>query len=327
MSSAIEVSVVADHDHVVQFYESDDELVRSVCGYIGPALRDGGAVIVVATDAHRRDFERALAAQGLDVVAAVSRGTLLMFDAAQTLAKFMGDGGPDRVAFDEHVGGLVRSARNSGRAVRVYGEMVALLWDQGDVAGAIELEVLWNDLADRVAFSLLCAYPLSTVDGDEFGSALMQVCQLHTSVVAPTTPNHAVVVDTRDFAATAKAVREARLFVRDVLAARPQQTAFITDALLIVSELATNAMMHSGSGFQVSVSAAPHVVRIAVRDASSKRPALRKPDDSVPGGRGLRLVAAMADRWGTDRTNDGKIVWAELDRHDPSSARREAERG
>src|SRR5260221_11549682 len=108
MSSAIEVSVVADHDHVVQFYESDDELVRSVCGYIGPALRAGDAVIVVATDAHRRDFERALAAQGIDVVAAVSLGTLLMFDAAQTLGKFLGDGGPDRVAFDEAGCGMPR---------------------------------------------------------------------------------------------------------------------------------------------------------------------------------------------------------------------------
>ena len=306
-SNAVAEFTAGDHDHLVQFYDREDELVSTVAAFIGDALRNGDPAIVVATETHRRAFGAALMAEGLDI------GNLVMLDAAETLTTFMHERGPDPGAFDATVGGLVRAAAASGRPVRVYGEMVALLWDVGDVAGAIELESLWNDLADDVAFKLLCAYALSTVEGGEFDESLMHVCELHTSVVAPASRTVEVVTDDmRAFSPTVAAVARARGFVREFLETVPRHAALVPDALVVVSELATNAVMHARSGFEVSLSSSAHVLRIVVRDASSTLPVRRTPDRAAEGGRGLTLIAAMAERWGTEITDSGKVVWAEL---------------
>ena len=67
--------------------------------------------------------------------------------------------------------------------MRIYGEMVAVLWDQGNVAAAIELERLWNDLAIRHPFSLLCAYPTSAFHTDAGAEQFLQVCAQHSAVI------------------------------------------------------------------------------------------------------------------------------------------------
>src|SRR4051794_19194705 len=149
----------APHDHVVQFYADDRELADTVGAYLGDGLRAGEVVIVVATDAHVARFEAVLRSRGIDVDAARADAALVTLDATETLAGFMVGDGPDPAAFDSVIGGLVRTAAASSRAIRAYGEMVAILWEAGNVGAAIELEALWNDLAVREPFRLFCAYP------------------------------------------------------------------------------------------------------------------------------------------------------------------------
>lgn len=89
------------------------------------------------------------------------------------------------------------------------------------------------------------------------------------------------------------------------------------EALLVTSELATNAVMHSGSqpGDEIELKAelVPDGVRIQVRDSgcSNTDPVVRPPDIDWPGGIGLRVVEALGRRWGA-RRNDGLCVWVEL---------------
>jgi hypothetical protein len=78
---------------------------------------------------------------------------------------------------------MLRQAAKAGRPVRVFGEMVALLWDAGLIDAAIEVEAMWNEMAAQYPFSLLCAYPVQSVDGDHHRDALTEVCRVHTSVV------------------------------------------------------------------------------------------------------------------------------------------------
>ena len=66
--------------------------------------------------------------------------------------------------------------------VRVYGEMVALLWEAGLVTAAIDVEALWNEIAARYSFSLLCGYPAASVAGPEHADALALVCGAHSDV-------------------------------------------------------------------------------------------------------------------------------------------------
>jgi anti-sigma regulatory factor (Ser/Thr protein kinase) len=88
----------------------------------------------------------------------------------------------------------------------------------------------------------------------------------------------------------------------------------VFEGALVVTELATNAVLHARSDFTVAVSIQPDAVRIAVRDSSAVLPA---PGDGRPGaatGRGLRIVAAVSREWAAERHGEGKIVWAELGR-------------
>jgi anti-sigma regulatory factor (Ser/Thr protein kinase) len=274
-----------------------------VGGYLTRALGAGDVSIVIATPDHQAAFREELAAAGV-AAAAVDSDAIVWVDAATTLARFMTDGRLDPDAFRTVVGGVVRTASRSGREIRAYGEMVGLLWDAGDVLGAIELEKLWNELAREFEFSLYCAYHGHSLAVHEHADELYSVCHLHTCVIEEATAR---------FAAGAEAPLAARRFVSSVLTRRPYEDRVdLGDARLVVSELASNAVLHAGAPFSVSVRYTGSAVRISVRDWSPTKPVLRNGGPASLSGRGLHLVAAMAESWGVDSDPDGKAVWAEL---------------
>ncbi|MGV3563734.1 MAG: SpoIIE family protein phosphatase [Nocardioides sp.] len=85
-------------------------------------------------------------------------------------------------------------------------------------------------------------------------------------------------------------------------------------AILAVSELATNALVHAGTDIRVCVTACPTGVRVEVRDGSAHSPVPRRHSVTAATGRGLRLVDASVDRWDIARHRDGKTVWFEVGR-------------
>jgi signal transduction histidine kinase/ActR/RegA family two-component response regulator len=176
-------SEMCESDHFVQFYETEGFLLNSLGGYVGKGLEAGDACIVVATKAHREALEEQLKAQGLDVAAASAAGQYLSLDATETLSKFMVDGQPDLGRFNQVVGNIVARAATDKRRVRAFGEMVALLWAEGNQAGAIRLEEFWNDLQKTHAFSLFCAYEMSGFGGEQFIEPLGNVCATHSRVI------------------------------------------------------------------------------------------------------------------------------------------------
>lgn len=169
--------------HLLALYDTEEYLVESVGDFLAPALWSGAAALVVATADHRARFEAALRASGVDADEARTAGRLVVLDAAETLDRFMVDGGPDSRRFHESVGVLVADLNGRFGSVRIYGEMVALLWDHGDVAGAIALEDLWNDLAAEIDFDLLCAYPKTSFDSEDATEPFRRVCDRHTELV------------------------------------------------------------------------------------------------------------------------------------------------
>lgn len=88
----------------------------------------------------------------------------------------------------------------------------------------------------------------------------------------------------------------------------------LDDVLLCVSELATNALVHGvppGRGYRLSLSLlADGVLRVEVHDSGDGRPGVREPYGES--GRGLMLVAALADKWGVGERDPGKVVWCEF---------------
>ncbi len=103
-------------------------------------------------------------------------------------------------------------------------------------------------------------------------------------------------------------VTAARLWLAEILAADARADQ-VPDAELCLSELAANAVRHAGTAFKVEISDDGTTVRIAVRDRSHQSVQPRQPTPTEIGGRGLQIVAAIADEWGVDPSPDGKVVW------------------
>jgi hypothetical protein len=93
------------------------------------------------------------------------------------------DGMPDPARFRAAIGQLVFQAVHTGRDVRIYGEMVAVLWDEGNVAAAIALEDLWNDLATSYRFSLFCSYPVHAFDTKASTPGYRTICGQHSKTI------------------------------------------------------------------------------------------------------------------------------------------------
>lgn len=107
--------------------------------------------------------------------------------------------------------------------------------------------------------------------------------------------------------------RKARQRVSTALAARQLQAAASTVAL-VVSELATNAVLHARTPFEVRVDVRGDVVRVEVHDQAGQPPIRRYFSAEATSGRGLRLVEELCTAWGVaaDADGGGKTVWAEV---------------
>jgi anti-sigma regulatory factor (Ser/Thr protein kinase) len=105
--------------------------------------------------------------------------------------------------------------------------------------------------------------------------------------------------------------RRARRFVEDALCdGAPADVVEL--AVLLVSEVVTNAILHARSSVRVAITWDNQRLRVEVADKSAARPVARQfaPDSGT--GRGLRLIEELSDAWGTQLVVDGKVVWFEL---------------
>ncbi len=158
--------------------------------FLSQGFVDGHPAIVIATEAHRIAILNHLRERLIDVDKAQQMGSLIVLDAQKTLDLFMEDGVPDRERFEGSVGKLIAEVldgREDRVLIRAYGEMVDVLWKQGKSDAAIRLEMLWNRLAQRHGFALLCGYSMGNFYKETKG--FEDICRQHTHVVnAPPAP-------------------------------------------------------------------------------------------------------------------------------------------
>jgi anti-sigma regulatory factor (Ser/Thr protein kinase) len=114
--------------------------------------------------------------------------------------------------------------------------------------------------------------------------------------------------------------REARRVVRDALTEVGEQD-LVHAAVLAVSELVTNAILHAGTPVELDIEVTERDVTVWVRDEHPQLPVPRRPASSSTTGRGLAIVAALVDEHGVDlRPPGGKSVWFRLRRHEFAAA-------
>jgi PAS domain S-box-containing protein len=174
-------------EHVVYFYQESNSLLDSLSDFIGSALGAGNAAIIIATKVHLDGLQQRLKACGLDTQRASTQGRYLTLDASALLSQILVNGIPDEERFAGTVGkaiGRMSVALKGPRPqIVAFGEMVALLWTEGKIEAAIRLEQLWNELAKKYSFSLRCAYPMASCQGEKNIQPLVRVCAEHSAAL------------------------------------------------------------------------------------------------------------------------------------------------
>jgi hypothetical protein len=176
--------------HAVQLYGDVSELADSVAKYLAVGFDLREPAIVIATPEHWARFGERLAESGWDANRIEQSGLLFCADAETTLAAIMAGDRPAADRFERVVGGLMDrvAARFPNRRIRAFGEMVDLLCESGNPRAAADLEELWNRLARRRSFSLLCGYSVDVFDQDAQVSLLPAVCRSHSHVLPAADP-------------------------------------------------------------------------------------------------------------------------------------------
>ena len=179
---AIGSTPAGDTGHDVQFYRTEAHLTRCVADFLAEGVRAGQPLVVIATPAHRKAFAAELNARGLDVEELLSGREAIWLDARETLSMFMESAHPNRDLFFATVGSVFEQVLRKRQylVVRGFGEMVDLLARDGNMEGAILLEQLWNELATKYAYSLLCGYSLDNFLHEAGAAKLGEVCKQHT---------------------------------------------------------------------------------------------------------------------------------------------------
>ena len=166
--------------HTVFFYQREVFLFNHLVQFAKEGLDKGEPLLFVTTTDHRIVLHRRLLNES---VLAPFKGVYLAMDATDTLSRIMVDDWPDQDLFMKEIGDMIRLIAQ-GTRIRIYGEMVSVLWARGQCNAAIQLEKLWNKLATHYEFALLCAYRSSDFEGPEKVSLRRDVCACHSDVVS-----------------------------------------------------------------------------------------------------------------------------------------------
>jgi len=160
--------------HIVYPYTSELQFVDAVGLFVGTGLQKGESALLLMQESHCEPIRRHLQASGFDVSELESSGRLTCERAEALLPAFLFDGIIDEYEFKRIVGSLIEKAKAASATgqVRVFGEMVDLLW-MPDPKATQRLEELWNDVIKRHSVPLLCAYALGGSRPDALHDSLL----------------------------------------------------------------------------------------------------------------------------------------------------------
>ena len=190
----------APRDHVVQLYQDQDFLNRAVCRFAAAALANGEGVILVPTVKHWNAFRPRLIAEGVEVEAAQKHGQLT----SSMPMKLCPASCTMRCRIRQCSWAWRRmSSRAPGAGsrfpkVRWWGEMVNILWERGDVAASMNLEDLFDQLAQKHDIAIFCSFLMDNFNGE-----------IHTRLLPRLGENHSHLIPVEDYARLERAVADA----------------------------------------------------------------------------------------------------------------------
>lgn len=174
---------IAPCEHVLQIYETNEAFLNTLGGFVGDGINSNDCSIVIATRAHLDSLESRLISHGVNVDSLISEDLYIPIDAEEALAVFMVNDWPDPELFFNMVSGLIQRGRLKNRNIRAFGEMVALLWAQGNNGATVQLEHLWNRYCSQQEITLFCAYPKSGFT-DDAEQSINHICAAHSRIIS-----------------------------------------------------------------------------------------------------------------------------------------------
>ena len=175
-------------DHTLQFYEAEKFLYDAVSNFILPSFfSNESASVIIATRGHLTALEVHLREQNLIPGQLKDRGQLVLVDADDVLLNITTGGSLDIKLFDKYLRTFFPGVQAKFPKIRVYGELVNILCEQGNHELAHQLEVAWERFLSEPEqdIALLCGYHMGVFEGEGLGDVFQSICSAH-ALIEPT---------------------------------------------------------------------------------------------------------------------------------------------
>jgi hypothetical protein len=164
----------------VQLFDTREARADASAAFLADGYHAGDVLAVIVSRDGWDELEPRLAARGCRTIEARASGRLLAFDSSEVLPRLAPDGWPEKAVFHAFTAELIERAGTA--PIRVYGDMVDRLAEEGSYRGAERLEQLWCELSRRVPFSVLCGYMAAHFGDPRRLADLTRICGLHDEV-------------------------------------------------------------------------------------------------------------------------------------------------
>jgi hypothetical protein len=174
-----------ENGHIVQLYQDDDFYGEAISHFAAEGLVRGESIILVATAPHWKNISARLRGKGFDTDELFRQGQLILLDADHTLPKFMAGNLPDGNIFKPLAKQTIAKARAGGKFPRVrwWGEMVNVLYVDGNSGGSHRLEEFFDEVAHEENIAIFCSFLMDKFDPKIYDEVFGNVCHTHSHVI------------------------------------------------------------------------------------------------------------------------------------------------
>jgi hypothetical protein len=179
------LSEPGENGHIVQLYQDDVFYGEAISHFAAEGLVRGESIILVATKPHWKTISGRLHGKGFDTDRLFRDGQLTLLDADATLPKFMAGGLPDGKIFKPLAKRTIEKARAGGKFPRVrwWGEMVNVLYVEGNPRASNRLEEFFDEVAHEESIAIFCSFLMDKFDPKIYSEAFGNVCRTHSHVI------------------------------------------------------------------------------------------------------------------------------------------------
>jgi hypothetical protein len=174
-----------DNGHIVQLYQDEDFYGEAISHFTAEGLVRGESIILVATQPNWKNISARLRGKGFDPEELFRRGQITLLDAQATLPKFMAGSLPDGGIFKPLAKQTIAKARAGGKFPRVrwWGEMVNVLYVEGNTPGSNRLEELFDEVAHEESIAIFCSFLMDKFDPAIYEEVFSNICRTHSHVI------------------------------------------------------------------------------------------------------------------------------------------------